>query len=149
VGKYRQAARGDELIEPVVHQAEEAPLSDLSRRKLLRLFGRRLRIFLHRSLIKDLPATRFQPIALRLPSRLSKRWQQVPDKIKRVLKRSHRPLVLDFSQLIVTDPRFWVKIHEAVKPFGRRVRLLVRAGTGALFSKLGLKNLRKLTIGGG
>lgn len=146
-GKYRQTATGEELIEPLQYETEEGLLDNNLGRRLAKFFGRDVPVLSQQNYRQLFPQSRLLPRRLKLPVLSARRsWKKFPKRLARLLRRSQRPLVLDFSAVHITDYRFWHKTYEVVKPFGQRVRLQVQSGTLRLWDKLRLKNLRKLTI---
>ena len=146
-GKYRPTLTGEELIEPLHHETEEGMVDDKIRRRLSRFFGREISVLPPLDYQPIFPGSRLLPRRLKLPVLSDRRsWKKLPGRLARLLKHSPRPLVLDFSAINITDPLFWRKTHEAIKPFGQKVRLQVQSGTLRLWDRLRLKNLRKLTI---
>lgn len=148
-GKYRPTATGEEIIEPVQHETEEGMMDHRLSHRLAKLFGRAVPVLPQTDSRQVFPASRLLPRRLKLPALSAPALKNFPKRLARLLKRSQRPLVLDFSAVNITDPVFWRRTCDAVKPFGQRVRLKVRSGTVQLWDKLRLKSLRKLTISGG
>ncbi len=142
-GKYRQTATGEEIIEPVQHETEEGMADNSISRRLAKYFGRYVPVLPQQDSRNVFPFSRLLPRRLKLPMLSNHSLGKFPKRLARILRRSQRPLVLDFSGVNITDQKFWMKIHQAVKPFGQRVRLKVKAGTARLWN---LKNLRNLTI---
>lgn len=148
-GKYRSTPTGEEIIEPVQHETEEGMMDNRLSHRLAKLFGRAVPVLPQTDSRQVFPSSRLLPRRLKLPSLSARSLKNFPKRLARLLKRSQRPLVLDFSGVNITDESFWRKICLAVGPFGQRVRLQVKSGTIQLWDKLRLKNLRKLTISGG
>lgn len=145
-GKYKKTSSGWELIEPVIHNPEETPLDYPSQKFINRLFGPRARTYAGFSWEREFTAVRLRPVVLSLPENLKSHWTRIPGKISAFLRRSRRPVVIDFSHLPIDDSQFWKKLSDKIQPFGERVRLQVARGGRELFRRLKLDKLRRLSV---
>jgi radical SAM superfamily enzyme YgiQ (UPF0313 family) len=144
--KYKKTSRGWELIEPVSHNPEETPLDYPSQKFINRLFGPRARSYAGFSWGREFSQARLRPVVLSLPDDLTVKLSRIPDKIYAFLRRSRRPVIIDFSRLNIEDKQFWKKLSDKLQPFGTRVRLQVARGGTDLFNRLGLKKLNRLSL---
>ncbi len=141
-GKYLQEGDKYELIEPVNHVTQEAPLDYPSPKAVERLFGPLAQTFSKMSWRRFFPSDRLVPVGLRLPEGLA----DFPNNLSRFLRKTKRPVVIDLSKWNIQDKIFWQKIYVSLRPFSKRVRLRVASGKSKLFTQLGLKGLQELAI---
>lgn len=145
-GKYRSTAAGEEIIDPVQHETEEGIIDNRFQDRLARLFGGEITLLPQQNGAHLFPSSRLLPRRLKIRFFTTYNRKNFSKRLRKALRLSPRPLVLDFSEVKITDPNFWHKIYDAIKPLGHRVRLRVRSGTLSLWDKLCWENLRKLTI---